>query len=130
MSRYFLVQMAVEGFRGINNSGDPLTLKFKPDCMNSVYANNGVGKTSLFEALQFVIHGEIPRLTALQGAEQGDSYVLNRFHPDKKATIELKLRPDDGSADVTVLVTRDANGARTVTSPSGHANPEHLLRAL
>lgn len=130
MSRYFLVQMAVEGFRGINNSGDPLTLKFKPDCMNSVYANNGVGKTSLFEALQFVIHGEIPRLTALQGAEQGDSYVLNRFHPDKKATIELKLRPDDGSADVTVLVTRDANGTRTVTSPSGHANPEHLLRAL
>lgn len=58
MSRYFLAQMAVEGFRGINNSGDPLTLKFKPDCMNSVYANNGVGKTSLFEALQFVIHGE------------------------------------------------------------------------
>ncbi|WP_215764654.1 ATP-binding protein [Gluconobacter sp. P1D12_c] len=130
MSRYFLVQMAVEGFRGINNSGDPLILKFKPDCVNSVYANNGVGKTSLFEALQFVIHGEIPRLTALQGVEQGERYVLNRFHPGKKATIELKLRPDDGSADVTVLVTRDASGTRTVTSPSGHANPEHLLQAL
>ena len=26
--------------------------------MNSVFANNGVGNTSLFEALQFVIHGE------------------------------------------------------------------------
>lgn len=130
MSRYFLVQMAVEGFRGINNSGDPLTLKFKPECINSVYANNGVGKTSLFEALQFAIHGEVPRLTALQGAEQGDSYVINRFHPAKKATIELKLRPDDGSADVTVLVTRDASGTRTVTSPSGHANPEHLLHTL
>ena len=49
---------SVEGFCGVNNSGDPLTLKFKPDCMNSVFANNGVGNTSLFEALQFVIHGE------------------------------------------------------------------------
>lgn len=130
MSRLFLSQMAVEGFRGINNSGDPLTLTFKPDCVNSVYANNGVGKTSIFEALQFAIHGEIPRLTALQGAEQGDSYVINRFHPAKKATIELKFKPDDGSADVIVLVTRDANGTRTVTSPSGHGTPEDLLRSL
>lgn len=130
MSRYFLVQMAVEGFRGINNNGDPLTLKFRPDCMNSVYANNGVGKTSLFEALQFAIYGEIPRLTALQGAEQGDSYVINRFHPGKKATIELKLRPDDGSDDVTVLVTRDTSGSRTVTSPSGYTKPERLLQSL
>lgn len=130
MSRYFLSQIAIEGFRGINNSGDPLTLKFKRDCVNSVYANNGVGKTSIFEALQFAIHGEVPRLTALQGAEQGDSYVINRFHPAKKATIELKLSLDDGSADVAVLVTRDANGTRSVTSPSGHAAPEDLLRSL
>ena len=130
MTRYFLSQIAIEGFRGINNSGDPLILKFKPDCVNSVYANNGVGKTSVFEALQFAIHGEIPRLTALQGAERGDSYVLNRFHPNKKATIELKLTPDDGSAEVRVLVTRDASGTRTVISPSGYAKPENLLREL
>ncbi len=130
MSRFFLTRMAIEGFRGINNSGDPLILSFKPDCVNSVYASNGVGKTSIFEALQFAIHGEIPRLKTLQDAEQGDSYVINRFHPGKKATIELKLSPDDSSADVTVLVVRDANGNRTVTSPSGYAAPEALLSSL
>ena len=130
MSRYFLTQIAIEGFRGINNDSDPLTLSFKPECVNSIYANNGVGKTSIFEALQFAIHGEIPRLAALQGAEQGDSYIANRFHPAKTATIELKLSPDDGSADVTIRIVRDANGNRVVTSPSGYATPEDLLYAL
>ena len=130
MSRYFLTQIAIEGFRGINNHGDPLTLSFKPECVNSIYANNGVGKTSIFEALQFAIHGEIPRLAALQGAEQGDSYIINRFHPAKTATIDLKLSPDDGHADVTIRIVRDANGNRVVTSPSGHATPEDVLYAL
>lgn len=130
MSRYFLTQIAIEGFRGINNNGDPLTLSFKPECVNSIYANNGVGKTSIFEALQFAIHGEIPRLSALQGAEQGDSYIINRFHPAKTATIDLKLSPDDGGGDVTIRIVRDANGNRVVTSPSGHATPEDVLNAL
>ncbi|NLR71678.1 AAA family ATPase [Novosphingobium sp. ERN07] len=130
MNRYFLTQIAIEGFRGINNNGDPLTLSFKPECVNSIYANNGVGKTSIFEALQFAIHGEIPRLAALQGAEQGDSYIINHFHPAKTATIDLKLSPDNGSADVTIRVVRDANGNRVVTSPSGHATPEEVLNAL
>lgn len=130
MSRFFLSAISIEGFRGINNHGDPLTLSFKRNCVNSIYAHNGVGKTSIFEALQFAIHGNIPRLASLQGAEQGDSYIVNRFHPAKKASIELTLSPDDGSADVTVLVTRDANGTRTVTSPSGHPSPADLLAAL
>lgn len=130
MSRYFLTQIAIEGFRGINNNGDPLTLSFKPECVNSIYANNGVGKTSIFEALQFAIHGEITRLSALQGAEQGDSYIINRFHPAKTATIDLKLSPDDGGGDVTIRIVRDANGNRVVTSPSGHATPEDVLDAL
>lgn len=130
MSRFFLTRIAIEGFRGINNTGDPLVLYFKPNCVNSVYAGNGVGKTSIFEALQFAIYGEIARLASLQDAEDGQSYILNRFHPGKKATIELKLSPDDGGADVVVLVTRDATGARAVSSPSGHAAPEDLLRGL
>ena len=50
MSRYFLKQAAIEGFRGINNDGDPLVLRFRADCVNSVHAPNGVGKSSIFEA--------------------------------------------------------------------------------
>lgn len=130
MTRYFLQEISLEGFRGVNNSGEPLSLSFKPKCVNSVHAQNGVGKTSIFEALQFAIKGEIPRLTKLQDGEQGDSYVVNKFHPGKLATVDLTFAPDDGSADVVIKITRTAAGVRTVSSPSGHPSPNEFLKSL
>jgi AAA domain len=130
MTRYFLGGLSIEGFRGINNDGDPLVLKFKSDAVNSVHAPNGVGKSSIFEAVYFAIYGIVPRLKALQEAEQGDSYIVNRFHPGQQATVELTFASDDGSPDVAVKVTRAANGARLVTSPSGHADPQQFLASL
>ncbi|WP_044559553.1 AAA family ATPase, partial [Azospirillum sp. B4] len=64
MTRYFLGSLTIEGFRGINNDGDPLVLKFKTDAINSIHAPNGVGKSSIFEAVHFAIHGNVPRLKA------------------------------------------------------------------
>lgn len=130
MTRYFLVGLTIEGFRGINNDGDPLVLKFKSGAVNSVHAPNGVGKSSIFEAVHFAIHGFVPRLKALQEAEQGDSYIVNRFHPGQRATVDLIFASDDGSPDVMIKVTRAANDARLVTSPSGHADPEQFLANL
>ena len=75
MTRYFLESVTIEGFRGINNDGDPLVLRFRPDAVNSIHAPNGVGKSSIFEALHFAVHGTVPRLENLQGAEQGPSYI-------------------------------------------------------
>jgi DNA repair exonuclease SbcCD ATPase subunit len=65
MPRYYLSQISIEGFRGINNDGDPLVIKFKPNTVNSIHAHNGVGKTSIFEAIHFAIFGTVPRLTRL-----------------------------------------------------------------
>jgi AAA domain len=130
MSRYFLTELSIEGFRGINNSGAPLVLTFKPECVNSVHAQNGVGKTSIFEALQYALKGEIPRLKKLQDAEQGDAYIVNKFHPTQQASIDLKFTSDDGTGDVTVSVARNAVGDRTISSPSGHPDPEQFLSLL
>jgi DNA repair exonuclease SbcCD ATPase subunit len=80
VSRYFLTRLKVEGFRGINNETDPLELTFKPGAVNSVFAINGVGKSSLFEALCFAIKGTIPKLDALQVQERPQDYYCNRFH--------------------------------------------------
>src|SRR5258707_5704919 len=49
--RYFLTSLQIEGFRGINNEGAPLELSFKTDQVNSVFAANAQGKSSVFEAL-------------------------------------------------------------------------------
>jgi AAA domain len=130
MPRYYLSQVSIEGFRGINNDGDPLVIKFKPNTVNSIHAHNGVGKTSIFEAIHFAIFGSVPRLTRLQGAEHPEAYVVNRFHPAGEATVSLWFEADDGAETVEITVKRDRAGARTVISGSAHADPESFLRSL
>jgi hypothetical protein len=130
MARYYLTQVSIEGFRGINNEGDPLVIKFKPDAVNSIHAHNGVGKTSIFEAIHYAIFNTVPRLARLQGAEHPETYVVNRFHPNGEAVVSLWFEADDGSGSVQVAVKRDAAANRTVTSPSGHSDPERFLQSL
>ena len=130
MPRYFLRRLKVEGFRGVNNQGNPLDICFKPDAVNSVFAVNGVGKSSIFESLYYTIHGTIPKLDDLKAQERPQDYYSNRFHSGNKAMIEVELEPDDGGAVVSIKVERDSAGTRMVTSPSGHTDPEGCLRAL
>lgn len=129
MSGWFLTQIAIEGFRGINNQGDPLALKFKTDKVNSVFATNGMGKSSIFDALSYAFTGAIPKLKQLPASEGGESYYLNRFHPASHGTVSLTLSPEAGGADVIVTTTRHDNGSRTVTTSDG-SDGEALLREL
>ncbi len=130
MSRYFLSKIKVEGFRGINNANRPLELKFKTDAVNSVFAANALGKSSIFEALTYAIKGGIPKLENLPAADRGADYYCNLFHCDKKSNIELTFKPNDSSGDVVISVERNSDGSKNVTSPSGHANPNVFLKEL
>ena len=130
MPRYFLKRLAVEGFRGINNENDPLDISFEPNSVNSVFAANGIGKSSIFEALCYAIHGTIPKLQLIQNRERPQDYYCNRFHSKGAASILVEFQPDDGTAPVSIRIVRDAAGNRTVTSPSGHADPEGCLATL
>lgn len=130
MPRYFLTRLSIEGFRGVNNENDPLDISFKPNSVNSVFAVNGIGKSSIFEALCYAIHGAIPKLQLLQAQERPQDYYCNLFHSKNTASIVLEFQPDDGSAPISIRIDRDAGGNRTVTSPSGHSNPEAFLAML
>ena len=128
MSRYFLVGLKIEGFRGINNEGDPLDIKFKKDKINSVFAVNGVGKSSLFDAVHYAITGNLPKLDELHQIERSEDYYLNRFHSQAHGTIELAFESDDVPPhEHRIIIERKDDGTRTVTSPTGHPNPEALL---
>lgn len=129
MTRYYLCELSIEGFRGINNAGDPLKIKLLPNAVNSIHAPNGVGKTSIFEAIHYAIFGEVPRLASLQAAEQPETYINNRFHPGD-ATVAMTFAADDGSPNVEILVRRTAEGTRTTTSATGYVDPEGFLRSL
>lgn len=129
MSRYFLTRVKVEGFRGINNEDQPLELRFKPESVNSVFAANASGKSSIFEALCFAIKGHVPKLRHLQAGEEPDKYVSNLFHSKKTAVVELELQDEAGDLS-SIRVTRTPAGAAVVASPSGLADPEGVLKSL
>jgi hypothetical protein len=126
---WFLHRIEIEGFRGINNEGFPLGITLRDDRINSISAPNGVGKSSIYDALTFAITGGIPKLDNLLQSERAAEYYLNRFHPGTAGTIELTLSPDDGAPAVVVTVTRSSDGKRTVTA-SGGADGESLLSEL
>src|SRR3546814_1013663 len=96
MPRYFITRLTVEGFRGVNNESDPLDIRFRPETVNSVFAVNGIGKSSIFEAIYYSIFGTIPKLDVLPAQERPQDYFCNRFHTQKSATIALEFQPDDG----------------------------------
>ncbi len=130
MPRYFLTRLSVEGFRGINNENVPLDIRFRTGTVNSVFAVNGIGKSSIFEALCYAIHGTIPRLQQLQTKERPQDYYCNRFHSRNAASILVEFQPDDGTEPVAIRVDRNARGNRMVTSPSGHLDPQGFLLTL
>jgi recombinational DNA repair ATPase RecF len=131
VARYFLTGLKIEGFRGINNENQAVSLTFAVDRVNSIFAANGIGKSSIFDALQFALSGRIARLGRLQSAENPDGYVSNLFHSKSRATVELELTSDDPTpAVVTIRVVRNADGKTIVSSPSGHRDPRALLNDL
>jgi hypothetical protein len=125
-----LKQLNIEGFRGINNQGEPLVLSFKTDQVNSVFGANALGKSSTFEAISYAIKREVRKLEELPASEGGSDYYVNRFHGTGTSTIGLLLAADDGTATIDVSVIRGSDGRRIVISPSGVANPDEFLRSL
>lgn len=119
MTGWLLQEIEVEGFRGINNENAPLVLKFKTDKVNSISAPNGVGKSSIFDALTYALTGRVPKLEDLPAAEAGGSYYLNKFHSGGIGTIKLTLVPDLGGNVRTITVTRAADGSRTSSCSDG-----------
>jgi DNA repair exonuclease SbcCD ATPase subunit len=83
MSSWFLERLEIEGVRGINNEGDPLVLNFAHDAVNSVSAPNGVGKSSIFDALTYALRKKISKLDDLPATENGGS-LLSEPIPHKE----------------------------------------------
>lgn len=130
MQRYFLTRLTIEGFRGINNENDPLDISFRPDAVNSIFAENGIGKSSIFEALCYAIHGTIPKLDLLQTQERPQDYYCNHFHSGNTAIIHLEFQPDDANDVISIRIERDARGTRRISSPSGYTDPDGFLATL
>lgn len=126
---WLLEGVSVEGFRGVNNEGQPLELKFNPCKVNSVSAVNGVGKTSVYDAVRFAITGKLPWLDELPLVERDRDYYQNCFHSTGQSTIKLRLVAEPGGEKCEITVVRSPSGIRTV-SATAPWDAEAILTAL
>lgn len=113
---WLLEGISIEGFRGVNNEGQPLELKLHPTKVNSISAVNGVGKTSVYDAVRYAITGKLPWLDDLPATERDKDYYQNRFHSTGQSTIKLRLVAEPGSAKCEIAVVRNSLGQRTVSA--------------
>jgi len=80
-----LTNLSIEGFRGVNKE-----LKLDTDGLSTVISGpNGVGKTSILQAVEWGLYGWIPHM---RGAEfDVEDAIVNQFHPAETAKVELTL---------------------------------------
>lgn len=127
MTKYFLNSISIEGFRGINNQGDPLRVTFVPNGVTSFFGENGMGKSSIFEALLFTFLGRIIRFDDYHRDIVDKRTIKNLFH-NGNGQIELEIIDDQKNIN-TIQIVISQNGERTIGTTT-IANPEIFLSNL
>lgn len=127
--KFYINEIEIEGFRGINNEGTPLKLSLKTNKVNSIFAPNGMGKSSVFDSLSYLIRGRIDRLDEMKNNSDNNDYYNNKFHSQKKATVKVTFTSDNEPKKVyTVEVIKEINGDRKIIS--NHPSPLQFLDSL
>lgn len=85
-----LISLKIDGFRGFNKG---VTLDFDASAV-LIHGPNGSGKTSVFDALQWLFTSEIPRLAPF-GLRKTDQYLRNAFSVNGQAVVEAVFRLDN-----------------------------------
>jgi DNA repair exonuclease SbcCD ATPase subunit len=104
-------RLIVEAFRGFNT-------RMEIDLDASVvvlHGPNGMGKTSVFDALQWLLLGEIPRLREAR-LRQTDEYIVNAYLPSGQARVEAHVRLGDRRVVLTRTGDRTGSSLSWVTS--------------
>lgn len=95
-----LKSMELQNFRGYAGkfSIDFRDSREKPASVVVIYAKNGVGKTSLFDGVEYVLKGEVGRIVSLMAKDkynkQKGAVYHNRDNADKDAYVSMMLEGD------------------------------------
>ncbi|WP_332642192.1 AAA family ATPase [Aeromicrobium sp.] len=99
-----LVSVTIAGFRGFN---DPVTLDFDASAV-LLHGPNGSGKTSVFDAVQWLLTADLPRLGQYR-LRRTDQYLANAFSGGHEARVEATF--DLGGAPIRVIRRGDNRGS-------------------
>ncbi len=127
MSNYYLKEVSIEGFRGINNKNSPLNLKLNYEGVTSFFAENGQGKSSIYEAIFYCINDRFPKIDNLHRDLQDYTTITNLFH-NGDGQIKLVFT-DDSKNDVTIDYTIDSAAIKSISSPD-ITNPNDFIIKL
>jgi exonuclease SbcC len=86
-------KITLEGFRGINKPLDFALDSKRPIVM--LRGQNGLGKTSVLQAIEWCLTGQLLNFTG--GDFAREDALVSLFHKNKKASVEITLVDDDGS---------------------------------
>lgn len=125
--KYFIKSISIEGFRGINNQGNPLIIDFQSDGVTSLFGENGKGKSSIFEAIIFSILGRIVRFDNYHGDIKDKKTIKNIFHTGDGNIIIDFIGSDHSIVKIDIKI--DSNGNRSFNTCS-ISDPEKFLESL
>lgn len=101
--------ISIEGFRGVNKK---TSMNFAKKSA-ILFGPNGVGKTSILQALEWCFFGGL--ISAIVGPPEfkKEDAIVNSFHPQKRATVEVVLEDEKNRR---IKITRERKKGRSTTS--------------
>lgn len=97
-------RLIIDGFRGFNSRTE---IEMAASVV-LVQGPNGLGKTSLFDAMQWVLLGDLPRLRSLR-LRPSEEYIVSAYRPGERAEVSAQVRI--GAERVTLRRTGDRSGS-------------------
>lgn len=96
--------IAIEAFRGFNSQVD-----FDLDAsVVVVHGPNGMGKTSLFDAIQWLLLGELPRVASAR-LRSTEEHIVNAYRPGDMAKVAARVRLRDKVVNLTRVGNRSSS---------------------
>jgi DNA repair exonuclease SbcCD ATPase subunit len=114
MNKQYIKSISIEGFRGINNENNPLQLDFNTKGITSIFAPNGIGKSSIFDVLSFCLNGDLKCLEPLKHDNKDYKSIQNIFHSGDGKII-ITIEDDSGNLNL-VEFKIDNNGDKELIS--------------
>lgn len=127
MNKVYIKSISIEGFRGINNENNPLIVPFNYNGVTSIFSENGMGKSSIYEALYYCINDCLPKFDDLHREIRDDKTKKNLFHSNN-GKIEI-IFIDDINAETKIEFEINNRGERNIIA-SSVLNPQLFLDSI
>jgi len=126
MPKQYIKSVSIEGFRGINNENNPLQLDFNIKGITSIFSPNGMGKSSIFDALSFCLNDELKCLSPLAHENSDYRSIQNIFH-NGDGIINIILQDEDGNENLIEFKINDSGSKELVST---HTTIKTLLENI